>query len=270
MNLKIFITIVAVLKCFCAVAQTHPQEFFDGLNNLTKDEPLAKKQLLIAASKEPDFYGTYHFLGVISQNNNQLDSAIYYYKKSVDLNTENVNHTREMAYSRLIIALLYKHDIKNAFDAAWEACKAYPESKGLEKNLGDVCLWAYYTKHNGLNLDYLAPAIKVEYVVNSIPEEYLIVRYLKLNNEPLNVAGQSLVHKGSGSYDVLKCVTASKAEATVNCKINWDMGKEFGGKTGPVAKVLADKSLPVYERAGAVLVNNAKADIKKEVQSMLN
>jgi len=83
---------------------SHPAEFDKGLDLFGKDNSAAKNEFLISAEKAPDFYGSYHFLGMIYMLDKQIDSAIIYLHKALDLNRDNLNHTREMTYVRLMDA----------------------------------------------------------------------------------------------------------------------------------------------------------------------
>lgn len=130
-------------------------------------------------------------------------------------------------------------------------------------------MWAYYIKDNGLDPSYLTPDIKPEYSAKDISEEYLVLRNLRVNDNPLQTAGQSLVNKKKSAYDVFKCVPVnSKDEIEVDFKIDWDMNKYFSGMSGPASEVSVDDKKPVYERAGAVLVTD-KGDIKSIIEKLM-
>jgi tetratricopeptide (TPR) repeat protein len=270
MKIKPIILLTLMLMSgICAFCQTPPKEFFEGMDSLYTNPVLAKKDLQIAAAKMPQFHGTYHFLGVISLNEKKPDSAIVYFIKSIALNEGNINHTKEFTYVRLINTYAQQQDFANAFKTAWDAANLYPDSKVILATLHDLCLWSYYIKHNELDPGYLSPDIKPEYVVNNIDEEYLITRNLRVNDHPLATTEQKLVNKNTASYDVLKCVvTQTKQEVEVSFKINWDMGKYFGGKPGPAQEVISDTKNPVYERVGAMLVLDSKTDIKSSIEKM--
>jgi len=258
------------IQCTSAFCQA-PQEFMTGLKLVGTDQEAAKKDFLMAIVKDSSFYGSYHFMGVICLNEHKPDSAIYYFKKSIALNKGNINHTREMAYARLISIYTDQEDFQNAFTTAWETFKEYPDNNVFSSALKDICLWSFYIKYDHLDPGYLSPEAKDEYVVNSIPEEYLIVRNLRVDGEYLNVAQQSLVEKNGASYDVLKCtLSRSKKEVVLNFKINWDMNKDFGGKTSPQQPVIDDASKPVYERVGAMLIADNKTDLKSAIEKMMH
>jgi hypothetical protein len=246
MRNKIFIlAILFFLKSSAAFCQALPQEFINGLRQINNDKPAAKLSFLAAVSKAPSFHGSYHFLGVIYLNDHKPDSAIWYLKKAVELNKQNVNHTTEFSYSRLIATFISKQDYENAFAAAWDAYKLFPESTALLSGLKDACLWAYYTKNNGLDPKYSSIDPRDEYVVNNIDEEYLIVRSLLVNDHNLNVAGQSPVNKKGSAFDVLTCsIAATNDSRKIDFKINWDMNKYFGGISGPTTEVWVTNKNP--------------------------
>lgn len=255
-----------------AFAQRPPEEFFKGLDNMKTNKAQAKTDLLAAVSKDPAFHGSYHFLGVLYFENQQLDSAIYCFKKAVDLNQANVNHTREMAYARLIDMYTYKHDFDNGFKVAREAYNLYPDNANIESNLRDLCLWAFYIKHTGFDAAYLSPDTKSEYLVTSIPQEYLVTRKIYIDGERVEVVSQALSIANKSAYDILKCVPYGKDKAgakELRFKLGWDMNKEFGGKPMPTAEVIANKTNPVYERLGAALAGEDKVDLKAKIEEML-
>ncbi len=267
---KLFITALFFLNILTLFSQNPPEEFFNGLDLLEKNTKKAKKEFLVALQKDSLFHGTYHFLGVLSLGENEIDSAVTYFTKAVLLNTENSKHTQEMSYNRLIDAYLYNHDFKNAFNVAWEANQKYPDNKTLQLNLKDVCLWSFYINHNELDSAYLSSEVKDEYIVNSVSEEYLIVRKLRIDDHYLMVTSQALKSEKGASYDVLTC-KLSKIDKNIDVKfrLNWDMGKHFGGKVADTDEVYSNKDLPVYERVGALYVKDSDINIEKEIKKVL-
>lgn len=255
------------ISVFC---QTPPEEFFKGLDLLKIDIPKAKKQFQIALNKDPLFHGTFHFLGIIYLEENKIDSAIICLKESILLNTENANHTREMTYVRLIDTYLYQHDFSNSFDVAWEAYKLYPDNKVIKRNLKDVCLWSFYINHNGLDASYLSPKIRDEYVVNSVPEEYLIIRKIRINNHYLIFNSQRQIKKNKLNYDIITCnVSKSHKIIDVNFQLNWDLEKKYSGNMVNVDNVYSNTKLPIYERVGALLVSDSDINLKKEINKLV-
>jgi tetratricopeptide (TPR) repeat protein len=268
---KQLIIVFFVINSVSVISQTPPEEFFKGLDLLNIDKKQAKKEFLIARDKDTLFHGTYHFLGVIYLDENKVDSAIFCFKKSVALNKDNVNHTREMAYVRLIDTYLYEHDFLNSFSEAWEAYQLYPDNNAVTQDLKDVCLWSFYIKHNGLDSTYLSSELKDEYIVNSVPEEYLIFRKIKINDNYLVFNGQRLIKKKGNNYDVLSCVLSkSNEKIDVIFKLNWNPNKDFGGNLVNTNIVYNNLEIPIYERIGARLVEDSKIDLKQEIEKLHN
>jgi tetratricopeptide (TPR) repeat protein len=265
--LTLLLTLSVTFNAFCQA----PPEFFTGLKQvISADRANAKINFLIAVNKAPNFFGSYHFLGALYQSVNNLDSAAWYLNKAIALNNTNVNHTKELSYVRLINNYTYQHDFKNGFALAWEALKLYPDNNTIKTALKDLCLWAFYIKYDQLDPSYLSMAVKDEYLVNSVAQEYLITRKIRVDDDAPVVAGQSLVSKNNASYDVLTCtLPASKKSITLNFKLNWDMTKDFGGKTTPTDPVINNTKNPIYERIGGMLVADDKLDVKQAIEKLL-
>jgi len=267
----LLITLLILFKSTGAFCQEPPPEFFNGLDLFSNDKPTAKKDFLAAIQKAPLFHGSYHFLGVIYLDEQKPDSAIWCFKKAVDLNKANVNHTREMAYTRLIETYMAQKDFKDAFDAGWAGLQQYADSKMIGSALRDNCLWSFYITEDGLDPSYLASDIKPEYVVNSISEEYLILRNLRVNGDHLQFTGQALVYKKKIPYDVLHCKFSSGGDkdTSVYFKISWDMNTFIEGKTAAQQPVINDAAKPVYDRVGASLIADDKAVLKDVIEKFL-
>jgi len=268
--IKRFLTIICIIIPFITTqAQAPPDEFFKGLDLMSTDIKQAKKEFIIALQKDSLFHGTYHFLGVICLRQERYDSAIYYFRKTITLNTANERHTREMAYDRLIHACLCKIDFKDAFNVASEAFLKYPENEAISRDLRDVCLWAYHIRHNGLDSSCLSPKMKEEYSVNSVDQEYLIVRMIRIDDNALSIQSQSLRKIKKNNYDVLSCAYLQNTKTVdVNFMINWDMDKYFGGKTGDTDCVYSNIGNPVFDRIGALLITNPDINLKEEIEKI--
>lgn len=272
MRYKYLILTLTLTLSFNAFSQAPPAEFMTGLKQImASDRVNAKQNFLIAINKEPAFFGSYHFLGSIYQSANNLDSAAWCFKKSIMLNSSNMNHTKEMTYLRLINNYAYQHDFKNGFAIACESLKLYPDNKTIQSALKDLCLWSFYIKYDHLDASYLAMDIKDEFVVNSINQEYLIMRKLRVDDDAPVMVKQSLVAKNKANYDVFDCtLPATKKNITLNFKLNWDMMKDFGGKIPSTEPVISNAKNPVYERIGAMLVADDKTDVKLAIEKMGN
>jgi len=262
-------TCLAIIVIACN-SQAPPEEFFKGLDLLSTNLSQAKKEFKIAYQKDSLFHGTSHFLGVIFLREDEPDSAIYFFNKSIRLNPGNANHTKEMTYVRLIDAYLNQIDFKNAFPIAWKAYLIYPENNVIVQDLKDVCLWAFYIKHNGLDSSYLSSQLKQEYIVNSVPEEYLIIRRIRISDNSMSFNSQRVQRIKKENYDIINC-SYSENENPIDIKfmINWDMNKYFGGKVADTKSIYEDISNPIYERIGALLVSDFKINLKEEINKLL-
>jgi len=249
-------------------AQTAPAAFVKGLELINSNAAEAKTQLLIAQHEDPAFHGTYHFLGVLYLDENKLDSAVACFNQAITLNPTNANKTKEMAYLRLVDVYLYQHDFERAFATAWNAFQLFPNNLAIKQNLHDVCLWAFYVKHNGLNINYMSKDLIDEYVVRSISEEYLIIRRKMVDGAHLYVESQSVLEKNKVFYDVLTCTQASGKKFHVVFKLDWDFNINFGGQVANTDDVYADSSNSIAERLGALLVTDARIDLKKEIDKL--
>ncbi len=265
------ISVIVLLTIFgrgLTMAQTPPEEFIKGLELISKNASEAKTNFLAAQQKEPLFHGTYHFLGVIYLDENQLDSAIYCFKKVIALNTTNANKTKEMAYVRLVDAYLYSYDFENAFTTAWEAFQRFPDNLTIKQNLQDVCLWAFYVNHNNLNITYISKDLEREYVVRSVSEEYLIIRRKLVDGANLYVESQSSIKKEGLFYDVLSCTQVNGKKFDVTFKLDWDVTKKFNGQVANTEDVYFNASNPIYERIGALLVFNSRINLQSEIEKL--
>ena len=199
---------------------------------------------------------------------NKLDSAVACFNQAIALNPTNANKTKEMAYMRLVDVYLYQHDFERAFATAWEAYELFPDNLVIKQNLHDVCLWAFYVKHNGLNINYMSKDLIDEYVVHAISEEYLIIRRKMVDGAHLYVESQSVLEKNKVFYDVLTCTQASGKKFHVVFKLDWDFNKQFGGSVANTDDVYANSSNSIAERLGALLVEDARVDLKKEAEKL--
>lgn len=249
-------------------AQTAPTAFVKGLELINSNAAEAKTQLLIAQQEDPAFHGTYHFLGVLYLDENKLDSAVACFNQAITLNPTNANKTKEMAYLRLVDVYLYQHDFERAFATAWEAFQLFPDNLAIKQNLHDVCLWAFYVKHNGLNINYMSKDLIDEYVVHAISEEYLIIRRKMVDGAHIYVESQSTLQKNKAFYDVLTCTQANGKKYYVMFKLDWDFNKQFGGNVPNTNDVYANSSNSIAERLGALLVDDARVDLKKEYEKL--
>jgi len=266
---KILLLMILVSNFGIIKAANPPEEFFTGLDLMDKNKDLAKKNFQVAALKDTSFHGTFHFLGVIYIDENKFDSAVINFKKSIYLNKANINHTREMAYGRLVDVYMYQHDFENSFSTAWEALQQYPDSRSINGKLMDVCKWSFYVKHNGLSISYLSKGLDDEYIVKSVPEEYLIIRWKLIDGNPISVESQSLIHKKKIYYDILTCAQSnSQKKINVKFRLDWDLDHEFGGRVANTSEAYSNTNNPIYERIGAKIVSDSKVDLRSEIEKI--
>jgi tetratricopeptide (TPR) repeat protein len=264
------LTILVSVFYLTTFGQNPPTEFFKGLDLLSVDKQQARKQFLLANKKDSLFHGTYHFLGVLYLDENQPDSAITCFQKSIYLNSGNINHTKEMTYVRLINAYLFQYDFNNSFSIAWEAYQQYPENQIIQRELEDVCLWSFYIRHNNLDSTYLSSSMKDEYIVNSIPEEYLIVRKIRVEEEPLVFKSQGLHSKKGVNYDIITCnLSKSQKDVDIKFKLNWDLNKDFGGKVVDTDEVYNNVENQIFERVGARLISDTDINLQKVINKLM-
>ncbi len=268
----LFTTILLALSIsYNAFCQMPVPEFFEALKLAPTNKPEAKKIFLTALKKDPQFYGTYHFLGAIYMGANNLDSAAWYLNKAIALNPGNVNHTKELTYLRLINNYAYQHDFKNGFNTGWECVKQYPDNKNILVALQDLCLWAFYIKSLHIDPSYLAQAAKSEYQVNNIAQEYLIMRKIRVDDDAPVLNNVTTGKKNGVQYDMITCtLPITKKTLNIDFKLNWDLSTEFGGKTPPSQRVLSDATSTIYEKVGAMLATDDKTDIKAAIEKLTN
>lgn len=247
-----------------------PEAFLRAIDLIGKNNQLAKIELKQLAEIDTTFHGTFHFLGVLAMYENKNDSAIIYLKRSIALNHDNINHTREFSIVRLIRAYLHNLDFENSFDVAWRGISAYPDNKEILYNLRECCLWAYSIKVNNLNPEYLSSTgIMGEYLVNAVYEEYLILGNININDARLQMNSQSLVKKKGKYYDILNCTrTDTHENIDLNFGLNWNIHKYYGGYTPNTTETYEYEKNPVYLRIGGLIAEKQEADIIDEIKKI--
>lgn len=259
------LAIICIAFSIPAFCQRPPDAFFNGLDNITKDPVKAKQLFFTAISEDSVFYGSYNFLGVLYDNEKKYDSAIYFLEKSVHLNNFNINSTKEMSLYRLSRMYLLAGNLDKAYTTAVNGIKEFPNNKQLLFRLKENCLWAYNIKYGGLAKEYLSTDVQKEYSVNSISQEYLIMRNITINSEPLLFSGQS--YDSKKNMDILHCtVESTKEKIELRFKLNWDIYKTLGDNMPDYKVVYDDKSIDKMYRIGAIISEDNKTDILKELE----
>lgn len=268
MKKQIFFYIL-VFNLAGSFGQSPPEEFFVGIELLAVDKQAAKEKFLLAQEKDSLFPGTYHFLGLLSLDEDNIEEGRNYLEKSLFLNLENNNRTREMTFTRLIDSYLQEHDFDKAFELAWVAYQQYPYNNVILHALQDISMWAFYIKHNGLDPSYLNTDLQEEYVVNSVAEEYLILRNILVDGNFLLFESQRLIKKKRKYYDIVTCRLSDTDEIIqIKFRLNWDLETFLGGKVVDTEEVYQNQSLPIQERIGALFVSDDEIDISREIKKL--
>lgn len=243
-------------------------EFDLGIGHLEKNEINEAKQnfknLIVLA---PSAYAGYNFLGICFFNEKNYDSTIYYLKKSIEFNSQNLNRSKEMTISRLVTTFMLVKDFKSSFETGLNAIKEFPESQYFKKQLKDICLWSYYITYEKLDSKYLTTELLKEYKVSSVAQEYLIMRTIKINDHSLNFMNQKYLQKEN--KDILTCnVNKTKDSIELSFKLQWDITKELGGKSFDSEKIYNDKTINIWDRIGAKYKLENKFDIIEEYEKL--
>ena len=217
----------------------------------------------------PEDYGGYNFYGVCLFGERKYDSCVVYLKKSIELNKLNFKHGKEMTAVRLIRTYIYLGKFDEAFQLALEFAKEFPENPKLMSELRDVCLWSYHINNENLSKNYLSNEMLPEYTVTGVSQEYLIMRNIKINDKNLFFKSQGLNLEKKQDY--LNCeINRTQDSVKITFNLNWDLTREFGGKFYDSKMVYNDKNKSVCERIGALLKEDAKIDLIKEIEKLQN
>ncbi len=259
--------LIASLSVLTSFAQRPPAAFFDGLDNMIDNPAKAKQAFLQTVAEDSTFFGSYNFLGILLFQEKKYDSAIQLLQTSIRLNRNNLNHTKEMTFERLSRAYLCSGDFERSYHTALNALKEFPDNKYLASELKETCLWAYNTQYGGLSKDYLNQELRNEYQVNSVSQEYLVMRNTIVNNRNLEFRGQS--YNAQKNIDILHCsVAKSKDSVDLVFKLGWNVLKSFADNMPDYKVVYDDKEAKIWFRLGALLSNNSKAELLKEIANL--
>lgn len=265
----LLLAILFVVNGLPSFSQSPPKVFFDGLDNYSSNPSLAKQLFIRAIQEDSAFFGSYNFLGTILDQEMKYDSAISCLQLAVKLNPGNVNQTREMTLEHLCRTFLHSGNFEEAYNTAINSLNEFPGNKYLLKELSDICLWAYNTEYGGLSKEYLHPEIKPEFFVNSVSQEYLIMRNITINNQNLSLVSQS--YNPGKNTDLLTCsVKGEKENRVLTFKLGWDVLKTFGDSMPDYKIVYDDKNANIWSRIGAILMHERNTDILKEIRKLQN
>ncbi len=267
MHIRPILLVIAMSFSLQTFSQRPPEAFFQGLDSIFVNPAKSKELFFQAVREDSTFHGSYNFLGILYDYDNNYDSAISFLQTAIRLNTNNANHTKEASIERLCKVYMHHADFERGYNTALNGLKEFPDNIYLQNTLKDICLWAYHTKYGGLSLTYLQPEPLPVYAVNSVNQEYLVMRSVTVDHHALQFLGQSYI--SSNNTDVLKClVTGTKDTINLVFKLGWDISNMFGDNMPDYKIVYEDKSLAIWYRAGAILSNNPKTDLLEEIEKL--
>lgn len=214
---------------------------------------------------DPTNYVGYNFLGVAYYYSKEYDTSIVYLRKSIELNSMNIKHSREMTIARLASAYLYGYQFRRAYETCLNGAKEFPENRNILTLLRDVCLWSYYIGFEKLDRKYLSTSLSDYYVVTSVAQEYLILRAIKVNDHALIFMKQELNTIDGEKYDLITCrINKTSDSLQLKYKLAWDFVQEPGGKMFIPKEVANNQSNEIWERIGARLSYESELDVLKE------
>jgi hypothetical protein len=189
-----------------------------------------------------------HFLGVTYDIQNDFEKAILYYKESLKYNEKS--KSKLQTNIRLTKAYLRSLDFENAYKWAIIGVKDYPEYKSAKYSFYDVCKWSYYIKYHKLNSNYLTNRFLIdEYIVNSIEEEYLILRNIRSKKDRYPVFKSQ---RTDIKYDYITCsYSREKEKFEIKFKKSWRNNSDFKKPNADI--IFDDENEKDYVRIGAML-----------------
>lgn len=266
----IILTLILISISKYANAQSASDYYTTGVEFLKQNKlQEAKYNFNKLIELAPEDYGGYNFYGICLFSEANYDSCVPYLKKSIELNLLNHRHSKEMTISRLIRTYIYLAKFSDAFELAYKSSKEYVDNPNIKAELKDVCLWSYFISHEGLSKEYLSNNLNPSYDVTAVSQEYLIMRNIKVNDKNLFFKSQSF--NIAKKQDYLICgINKTQDSVRLTFNLKWDLFNEFGGKYYDSKKIYNDKSKPVYERIGALLKEDEKLDLIKEIERLEN
>ena len=216
---------------------------------------------------KPNKTQTHFYLAQSYDYLKSLDSAIYFYKKTLELHESAKPNKAAMV--QLSRAYLRKMDYQNAYNQALENHRKYPEDQKFVLEFYDVCMWAFLTEYQALSRDYLTKytwSPDNNYIVNTINEQRIIVRNLRnLEGHPFlqdKRRNRGFVERWYGNFANEDSLTTVQFRFAQNSN---QEGLQMQNIIG--FNVLSDAGAPIYERVGA-LFSMAPFE-KKEVLEVL-
>jgi hypothetical protein len=218
---------------------------------LCNEQEYAKaKPFLLTVYKEMPRPLCGYWLALAYDVNNERDSAIFYYKSSIQ---SSVKNPPLAAWDNLIRAQLRELDFDAAYASAWEALQKYPGNKAFIEEFKEVCKWAYFIKHLEFEKTYLSSTeLLKEYPVKTITEQQLIIKNIRNQQNQVLLVGN---RQYKGTYEIWKC-SYDRSKASVEVKFNLedhDIDRQLEEQAAKAKATYNNKENSIDVRLGALL-----------------
>ncbi len=137
--------------------------------NYTDEQEEARKLLRQAIAVKPDYSEAYYNIAYSYEKSNNIDSAIYFYNKTLDMESSFVN-----IYLKLPDLYTGKGEYSKAFEIDERAMKMFPDDAGFYINAGNTCM---LMKDTLKGINYFVKAVDIE--PSNINMRTQIVNFLK-------------------------------------------------------------------------------------------
>jgi len=190
-----------------------------------------------------------YFLGLAYDLTNEVDSAAYYYEACIN----NSRKPQLRAWENLVRLHLRQADFEKAYKIAWKAIQDYPGNEVVLDEFKQICMWAYFIKHQALPKDYLTNyTLQKEYTVQTVGEQNLILKNIRNNkNQHLHVNNRQY----KGLYEIWNCrFIGEKESITIKFNLkNKDLDASLDALEANAKEVYNNKEEKLLVRLGALL-----------------
>lgn len=219
-------------------------------NLCNEQEYIKAKPFLLSVYNEMPRPLCGYWLALAYDIENERDSAIFYYKSSIQ------NSTRKpqlAAWDNLIRVQLRQLDFEAAYATAWEALQKYPGNKVFIEEFKEVCKWSYFINHLKFEKNYLSSTeLLEEYPVKTITEQELIIKNIRNNQgQFLHVSNRQY----KGMYELWKC-SYNGSKKVVEVKFNLadhDIDRQLEQQAATAKAAYNNKENAIDIRIGALL-----------------
>lgn len=197
-----------------------------------------------------------YWLGLAYDLEGDYNNAVKYYDESI----KNSRKPQLAAWDNMLRAHLRQLDFETAYKKAWEAMQTYPGNKVFIEEFKEICKWAYFIKHTGFDESYLSSTqLHKEYKINTITEQYLIVKNVRNENgKHLHIGNRQY----KGNYELWKGMyNGSKESIDIKFHLNdHDLDRQLAKQHEAAKAVYNDKSEAIHIRLGALLALTPLSD----------